>query len=142
MGRYSKDYRDDLVLSNGQTISLQSSQEDIHMRFGMAWRVQERVAIEDDNKVASLFYHDSVPYAYYDDPNFIPDFGLPPRLPDWAEHLRGEMESVCSDSVQCQYDYIMTFDKKYAMVTKEHEDYVLWIANEAAKKCLYECYDK
>jgi hypothetical protein len=98
MGYYSKDYRDDFQLPNGQSISVQSTQEDIYMRFGKAWRVQERVAVGDENKVASLFFHDSVPFAYYDDPNFIPDFGNPPRFPDWAEHLRPEMESVCSDS--------------------------------------------
>jgi hypothetical protein len=46
----------------------------------MWWRVQERVAIGD--KVASLFFHDAIPFPNYDDPNFIPDFGLPPGLPD------------------------------------------------------------
>lgn len=136
LGKYSRDYRDDFTLPNGQAISLQSTQEDIHMRFGKAWRVQERVAIGDENQVASLFFHDSTPFAHYDDPNFIPDFGLPPRLPDWAEYLRSEMESVCADSVPCQYDYIMTFDKEYAKVTKEHEAYALWLSNEAHKTCL------
>ncbi|CAG2181137.1 unnamed protein product, partial [Oppiella nova] len=84
--------------------------------------------------VASLFHHDAIPFAHYDDPNFLPDFGLPPRLPDWAEHLRPEMESVCADSVACQYDYVITLNKDYAKVTKQHEAYALYLANEANRK--------
>jgi len=105
------------------------------MRFGKSWRVQESVAIGDENHVASLFFHDTVSFAHYDDPNFIPDFGLPPRLPDWAEHLRSDMESVCSDSIPCQYDYIITLDRDYAKMTKNHEAYALWLSKEAHKKC-------
>ncbi|CAG2177268.1 unnamed protein product, partial [Oppiella nova] len=134
LGLYSRDIRDDFTLPNGQQISLQSTQEDIHMRFGKAWRVQERVAIGDPNQVASLFHHDAIPFAHYDDPNFLPDFGLPPRLPDWAERLRPEMESVCADSVSCQYDYVITLNKDYAKVTKQHEAYALYLANEANRK--------
>ncbi|CAG2179901.1 unnamed protein product, partial [Oppiella nova] len=37
LGLYSRDFRDDFTLPNGQQISLQSTQEDIHMRFGKAW---------------------------------------------------------------------------------------------------------
>jgi len=135
LGKYSKDYRDDLTLPNGQQISVQSSQEDIHIRFGKAWRVQERVTAEDEIQTASLFFHDSAPFAHYDDPNFIPDFGLPPRLPDWAEHLRPEMESICSDSVACQYDYVTTLDRKYAKITEDQEAYALWLSNMANRKC-------
>ena len=109
------------------------------MRFGNSWRVQERVGVGDENKVASLFFHDAVPFAYYDDVNFIPDFGNPPRFPDWAEHLRPEMESTCSDSTPCQYDYIMTFDKEYAKITKEFEALALSLANEAHRKCMTQC---
>jgi hypothetical protein len=116
---------------------VQSSQEDIHMRFGRSWRVQERFAIGDENQVASLFFHDAISFSYFDDPNFIPDFGLPPRLPDWAEHLRPDMESVCSDSIPCQYDYIITLDRDYAKMTKDFEAYALWLSNEAHKKCKF-----
>ncbi|CAG2109013.1 unnamed protein product, partial [Medioppia subpectinata] len=134
LGLYSRDARDDFTLPTGQQISLQSTQEDIHMRFGKAWRVQDRVSVSDVTQVASLFHHDAIPFAFYDDPNFLPEFGLPPRLPDWAEHLRPEMESVCADSIPCQYDYVMTFDKEYAKVTKQHEAYALFLANEAARR--------
>ncbi len=48
------------------------------MKFGNTWRLKERVRIGDENQVSSLFFHDAVSFAYYDDPNFIPDFGLPP----------------------------------------------------------------
>jgi hypothetical protein len=134
LGKYSREYRDDLTLPNGQAISVQSSQEDIHMRFGMSWRVLESVSIGDENRVSSLFFHDAISYSYFDDPNFIPDFGLPPRLPDWAEHLRPDMETVCSDSLPCQYDYIITLDREYAKMTKDFEAYALWLSNEAHRK--------
>jgi hypothetical protein len=61
---------------------VKSSQEDIHMKFGNAWRLKERFGIGSENQVASLFFHDAIPFPDYDDPNFIPDFGLPPGLPD------------------------------------------------------------
>ncbi len=101
----------------------------------MSWRVQERFAVRDENRVASLFFHNAISFAYFDDPNFIPDFGLPPELPDQVEHLRPDMESVCTDSIPCQYDYIITLDRDYAKMTKDHETYALWLLNEANRKC-------
>ena len=50
------------------TGGLLGTQEDIDMRLGKEWRVKERVAIGDGNQVASLFFHDSVPFAHYDEP--------------------------------------------------------------------------
>jgi hypothetical protein len=135
LGKYSRNYRDDFTLPNGQAISLQSSQKDIHMKFGNVWRLKERVGIRDENQVASFLFHDAISFVYFDDPNFIADFGLPPRLPDWAEHLRPDMKSVCSDSIPCQYDYIVTLDRDYAKIAKDHEAYALWLSNEAHRKC-------
>ena len=45
------------------------------------------------------------------------------------------MESVCADSVSCQYDYVITLNKDYAKVTKQHEAYALYLANEANRTC-------
>ena len=128
-------------------MSIQSSQMEIHNRFGKEYRVQERVAVTDIHKTASLFFHNSISYAYYDDPNFVPDWGLPPQLPEWAAHLRATMESVCSDSVPCQYDFVTTLDKDYAKITKEHEAQAHFLANEVGQRGMinfllykYQCY--
>ena len=115
-------------------MSIQSSQIDIHNRFGKEYRVQERVAVTDVHKTASLFFHNSISFAYYDDPNFVPDWGLPPQLPEWASHLRATMESVCSDSIPCQYDFVTTLDKDYAKITKEHEAQAHFLANEVGQR--------
>ena len=132
LGKYSKDYRDDFTLLDGRTIPIQSSQIDIHNRFGKEYRVQERVA--DTDKTASLFFHNPISYAYYDDPNFVPEWGLPPQLPDWASHLKAIMESICSDSVPCQYDFVNTLDKDYAKITKEHEALAYFLANKVGQR--------
>jgi len=121
LGKYSKNYLDDFTLPNGQQINVQSSQEDIHTRFGMAYRVHDRIGIGEEHKVASLFHHNAISFAYYDDPNFIPEFRLPPPLPEYAQFLQNDMDHVCADSKACQYDYVMTLDKDFAKITKEFE---------------------
>lgn len=89
----------------------------------------------DVNQYSSLFFHDAVAYTFYDDPNFLPVFN--PIMPNYAEHLRENMMQICSDSVACQYDYMITLDPDYAKVTKEEETHAIWLANEAGKKCKY-----
>src|SRR5215469_10797046 len=98
------------------------------MKFGMSLRVLERVAVGDVYTQPSLFFHDAVPFAYYDDPNFIPEFALPPRFPIGLEYLQNEMETICSNSIPCQYDYVMTLDPDFAKITKQHEAYAQWLS--------------
>jgi len=123
LGNYSNIKEDDFTLPNGQSISIHSSQEDIHTRFGLAWTVKE---------FSSLFYHDSKPF--YSDPNFVPEFGNPPHLPEWAQYLKPEMDSICSDSIACQYDYVVTLNIDYAKNTKYNENYALYLSNELKRK--------
>lgn len=61
-------------------------------------------------------------FAYYDDAGFNPEFDLPPPLPENKRHLEPDMQSICgTDSVACQYDYVVTGDREFAKVTKIHE---------------------
>ena len=104
------------------------------MRFGMSYRTLERVTTPDRAHVGSLFMHDAIPYGYYDDPHFIPDYRLPPKLPDWAKYLQKEVDSVCNDSIACRYDFVETLDKDYAKQTKFYETYAQQLAGEVSKK--------
>ena len=112
---------------------MNSNPETIYREFVKNYRVLDKVLPGDINQVASLFFHDAVAYTFYDDPNFLPVFQ--PQLPYFAEHLRDNMMQICSDSIACQYDYIITLDPEYAKVSKNEETLAVWLANEASKKC-------
>lgn len=127
MGKYNHDHSDDLTLPDGTSIPVESTQRDIHYKFGQSWRV---------NQTDSLFYHDAVPFAYYDEPNFLPELQFPLRLPEWAQYLKPEMDLLCEDRADCQFDYIMTFDKDFAKSTAELGDWARWLQTEAARKCI------
>ena len=95
------------------------------------YRVLEKVTPNDINQHASLFHHDAVPYSFYDNPSFLPDFR--PELPIFAKNYEPLMLETCSDSMACRYDFIISLDQDYARRTKEEETYALWLANEAQK---------
>ena len=111
---------------------MNSPPETIYRDFIRNYRVLDKVMPTDINQYASLFFHDSVAYTYYDDPNFLPVFQ--PQLEKYAEHLRDDMLQMCSDSVPCQHDFMITLDPAYAKITKEEETHAIWLANEAQKK--------
>ena len=94
------------------------------------YRVLDKVLPGDLNQMASLFHHDSVAYTYYDDPGFRPTFR--PILPDFARNLEQELRETCSDSLACQYDYILTLDSAYAKITKQEETTAMRLGSELA----------
>lgn len=99
----------------------------------MQWRVLERVSVTDEHRLQSLFHHDAISFAYYDNPNFLPEFGNPPHLPEYYQYLQRDMESICSDSAACQYDYVVTMDRDFAKITKQSEAQAHALANDVAQ---------
>ncbi|KAI1296786.1 Protein mesh [Halotydeus destructor] len=136
LGHFSRNRDDDLQTpdtgGSKLTIPLKSSTEDIHRRFGATWRLLEGTALR--GKGASLFWHDSVTFAHYDDAGFNPVFEMPPELPDDKKYLYPEIHSICgSDSLTCQYDYVVTMDKSFAKITKVHEAWAHQVYAESRK---------
>lgn len=121
LGHYSRNRDDDLQTPEGKAIiPWRSTTEDIHRRFGSTWRLLEGTA--QRGKGASLFWHDAVRFAHYDDAGFNPNFEMPPELAEDKRHLQQDMQSICgSDSVTCIFDYVVTGDRQFAKITKVHE---------------------
>ncbi|XP_074605108.1 sushi domain containing 2 mesh isoform X2 [Brevipalpus obovatus] len=125
LGHFSMDKYDDFMLPGlvGR-VPIQSTNEDIHRRFGMNWRVVEG---QDRRDVGhSIFWHDAFSFAAYDNVNFEPEFRLPPdqlRIPENKRYLEEEMRTICADSIACRYDYILTLDPDFSKVTKMHESW-------------------
>ena len=86
---------------------------DIHFNFGQYWRLKETY---QPNIGHSLFWHDVVPFSFYDDRNFEPKFELDDTGID-----ADDMDRVCSNSAACIYDYITTGDASYAAYTRSAE---------------------
>jgi hypothetical protein len=121
LGHFSRDKEDDLQTPEGKvTVPWRSTTEDIHRRFGSAWRLLEGTS--QRGKGASLFWHDAVRFAHYDDAGFNPNFEMPPELPENKRHLEAELQSICgSESPTCQFDFVITGDPAFAKITKVHE---------------------
>lgn len=132
LGNYSKQTWDDFTMPNGNMLPINTPPDMLHREMVRNYRVLDKVMPTDINQVASLFFHDSVSYTYYDDPNFLPM--IRPQFPPYALHLREDMLRLCSDSVACQYDFITTLDADYAKVTKEEETHSIQLVNDAQVK--------
>lgn len=99
-----------------------------------AYRVLEKVTPNDINQFQSIFFHDPVPYSYYDSQGFVPQYDA--QLQAYVgKNYEDEMHEICSDSFACMYDYSITLDSAYAKITKQEETFALWLSNEATKKC-------
>ena len=124
---------------NGAIISSSSNQisnlEDIHRRFGLSWRLLEGTSLR--GKGSSLFWHDTITFAHFDDVNFNPEYSLMPQLPDDKKFLEPDIHSVCgSDSTSCIYDYIVSMDRDLAKITKMHEAWAQEAWNSANKSII------
>lgn len=133
MGNYSRRglQLDDLVAPNKLARFGPRTPVDIlHRNFGQEWRLTEA----DRHGVGkSLFSHSAVRYAMYDNPRFQPEFQVPPVLPYELMHKQPEMDSICSDSVSCIYDYVVSYgNRELALATKKFEAIAFEIANVAS----------
>src|SRR5204863_30702 len=86
LGRYSLETFDDFMAPSpapnipGRQVAIQSPPEVIHREFGMQWRVVE--GVDKKGVGTSLFFHNAIRFAEYDDQNFRPEVANPPRLPE------------------------------------------------------------
>lgn len=122
----------DLVSPFGQRYSSRLPIKSLH-RFGQDWRLTEA----DRKGVGhTLFSHSAVRYAMYDDPQFEPQFELDSyAMSNWYDtpERLAEMQSICSDSMSCIYDYKVSFgNKDLALTTKRFEAMAFELANTAA----------
>lgn len=129
LGNYSRVQHDDFVLPNQQYLPIDQPPEVLYRELSRVYRVLEKVTPNDINQQSTLFFHDAVPYSYYDGINFKPDFH--PQLPTFAKHLEEDMINVCSDSSSCRYDYITTLNREFAALTKSEETASAILAKEA-----------
>lgn len=132
LGNYSRRglQIDDLVTPMGMRFGPRTPIDRLHRDFGQQWRLTEanRVGVGK-----TLFSHSAVRYAMYDDPRFEPVFQMPPMLPYELGHLQPELDSICSDSISCIYDYVVSYgNKDLAIATKKFESLAFDIANVAS----------
>lgn len=132
LGNYSRRgiQMDDLVSPNGVRFGPRTPVDILHRNFGQEWRLTEA----DRRGVGrTLFSHSAVRYAMYDNPRFIPELQLPPMLPPELMHLQPELDSICSDSISCIYDYVVSYgNKELAIATKRFEAIAFEIASVAS----------
>lgn len=132
LGNYSRRglQIDDLVTPTGMRFGPRMPIDRLHRDFGQQWRLTEanRVGIGK-----TIFSHNALRYAMYDDPRFEPIFQMPPMLPPELMHLQPELDSICSDSISCIYDYVVSYgNKELALATKKFEALAYDIANVAS----------
>lgn len=132
LGNYSRRgiQMDDLVSPNGVRFGPRTPVDIIHRNFGQEWRLTEA----DRRGVGrTLFSHSAVRYAMYDNPRFEPELQLPPMLPPELMYLQPELDSICSDSISCIYDYVVSYgNKELAIATKRFEAIAFEIASVAS----------
>ena len=59
---------------------------------------------------------------------------MPPQLPEEKRHLISDMENICgTDSMTCQYDFVVTSDPQFAKITKVHEAWSQGVYAESQK---------
>ena len=95
LGFYNRIPEDDLqlpanVAGQGTRMPINSPLEDIHKRFGLSWRLLEGTSQRGVG--SSLFWHNAMTFAHFDDVNFNPEYNMPPRLPDEKRHLEKELQ--------------------------------------------------
>ncbi|XP_070567836.1 sushi domain-containing protein 2-like [Ptychodera flava] len=101
LGTWNDDPDDDLLTPEGNNVPANSSLRDIHYNFGMTWAISP----ED-----SLFYYrPGQDVNANTDLTYEPMFDLPPT------NDSSEAASVCGESLQCLFDYLVTGDQETAM---------------------------
>lgn len=128
LGNWSRIKDDDFTDPDGDVYLLPgATTRDIHDRFGMKYRVSEAT----DEKVGrSLFFHNSIPFTYYDNISFVPEFNTPPEYPKNFSYSLVEVDSTCATSTACRFDFIVTGNKELAIATRNHENYAQKIASD------------
>uniref|UniRef100_A0A6G1S5F6 Extracellular domains-containing protein CG31004 n=1 Tax=Aceria tosichella TaxID=561515 RepID=A0A6G1S5F6_9ACAR len=132
LGNYSRRglQIDDLVTPTGMRYGPRMPIDRLHRDFGQQWRLTEANRLGVGK---TIFSHNALRYAMYDHPNFEPVFQMPPMLPPELMHLQPEMDSICSDSLSCIYDYVVSYgNKELALATKKFEALAYDIANVAS----------
>ncbi|KAK4336770.1 hypothetical protein RND71_043857 [Anisodus tanguticus] len=139
LGFYNGDKKDDFKAPTGNGYNSftydQNNLRDLH-EFGMKWRVKEGADLPGVG--SSLFFHNSFTFAHFDDPKFEPELEFPPKLPEHKRHLESEMNNICSDSIECRYDYILTQDPNFAKISKQHQTWALEI-NQKVNTSITRC---
>jgi hypothetical protein len=133
LGNYSRRglQIDDLVTPTGMRFGPRMPIDRLHRDFGQQWRLTEANRLGVGK---TIFSHNALRYAMYDHPNFEPMFQMPPMLPTELQHLQPEMDSICSDSISCIYDYVVSYgNKELALATKKFEALAHEIANVASQ---------
>lgn len=121
---------DDLVAPQGARYSPRTPIDVLHRNFGQEWRLTEA---ERRGVGKTFLSHSAVRHAIYDNPKFQPEFMNPPMLPPELYHLQPELDSICSDSISCIYDYVVSYgNKELAMATKKFEAVAYEIAQVAS----------
>ncbi|KAF2368716.1 NIDO domain, partial [Trinorchestia longiramus] len=121
-GNWTFDPEDDYVLPDGTQMGYFDTNnfKTIHEEFGMKWVLDDK---EDEYKGKSLFTHEYQRSSnYYYDANFVPEFEKYPVLSENATTDQREIDRVCGDSYQCNFDFVTTLRRDFAVMTKYYQD--------------------
>ncbi|XP_070567838.1 sushi domain-containing protein 2-like isoform X2 [Ptychodera flava] len=119
LGTWNDDPDDDLLTPEGNQVPANSSLRDIHYNFGVTWAISP----ED-----SLFYYrPGQDVNASTDLTYEPIFELPPT------NDSSEAASVCGESLQCLFDYIVTGDQETAMGSRVAVDSYITTVNSTAE---------
>ncbi|XP_018022342.1 protein mesh isoform X2 [Hyalella azteca] len=121
-GNWTFDPEDDYVLPDGTQGPYYDTNnfKTIHEEFGLEWVLDDK---EDEYKGKSLFTHDFTRSSnYYYDADFVPEYNRDPKLSDNSTTDPREVERVCGDSYQCNFDFVTTLRRDFAVMTKYYQD--------------------
>ncbi|XP_011160726.2 protein mesh isoform X2 [Solenopsis invicta] len=123
-GIWNFDKTDDLTSPSGYQVPIGSvnSSRTVHTDFALHWMLEDK-----ENKLlgAALFHREFGRTAsYYANRTFEPEFGKYPSeiLPVNKSYIAERAAQLCSDSYQCQYDYVMTLNRDLAHFTRNYYD--------------------
>ncbi|XP_070567955.1 sushi domain-containing protein 2-like [Ptychodera flava] len=111
-GNWNDDPSDDLRTPDGTVVPADSTPDDIFYNFGRAWEIANTDMFEYDQGKSHDDYHD---------PTFAPLFD-PPSEDELSPELRQDMDEVCGENLECQFDVRTTKRIDVGSLTKEGAD--------------------
>jgi len=118
IGDWDVNSYNDLKLPNGTWIPVDSSNADIHYKFGMTWSTTNQTSI--------FTYPTGLTWSDYQNPNFVPDFSIPLAIDE------------CGGNTDCDYDTRVTGNINAGInniAIQNRTDYLNFINAEIGKVC-------
>jgi len=118
IGDWDGNSNNDLKLPDGTWIPVDSSNSDIHYKFGMTWSTTTQTSI--------FTYPTGLTWSDYQDRDFVPDFSIPPSI------------DACGGNQECDYDARATGDINVGLsniVIRNRTNEVLKMNSKISRVC-------